>query len=36
METGGWLVIEDSVVGGIEKFKEADTKEHWREYVIPL
>ncbi|KAJ5612064.1 hypothetical protein N7510_005258 [Penicillium lagena] len=35
VETGDWLVGEDGVVGGIEKFKEADTKEHWQEYVIP-
>lgn len=35
VEMGDWLVGEDGVVGGIEKFKEADTEEHWREYVIP-
>lgn len=35
VEKGDWLVGEDGVVGGIEKFKEADTKEHWQEYVIP-
>ncbi|KAJ6133748.1 hypothetical protein N7523_000070 [Penicillium sp. IBT 18751x] len=34
VETGDWLVGEDGVIGGIEKFKEADTEEHWREYVI--
>jgi hypothetical protein len=33
---GDWLVGEEGIVGGIEKFKEADTKEHWKEYVIPL
>ncbi|KAJ5976047.1 hypothetical protein N7481_009754 [Penicillium waksmanii] len=35
VEMGDWLVGEDGVAGGIEKFKEADTEEHWREYVIP-
>lgn len=35
VETGDWLVGEDGVIGGIEKFKEADTKEHWQAYVIP-
>ncbi|CAI7576292.1 unnamed protein product [Penicillium pancosmium] len=35
VEMGDWLVGEDGVVGGIGKFKDADTKEHWREYVIP-
>jgi hypothetical protein len=36
VEMGDWLVGEEGIVGGIEKFKEADTKEHWKEYVIPL
>lgn len=35
VEMGDWLVGKDGVVGGIEKFKEADTEGHWREYVIP-
>ncbi|KAJ5138557.1 uncharacterized protein N7515_003405 [Penicillium bovifimosum] len=35
VEMGDWQVDEDGVVGGIDKFKEADTKEHWREYFIP-
>jgi hypothetical protein len=35
VEMGDWQVGEDGVVGGIDKFKEADTEEHWREYFIP-
>jgi hypothetical protein len=35
VEMGDWQVDEDGVVGGIDKFKEADTEEHWREYFIP-
>jgi hypothetical protein len=35
VEMGDWQVGEDGVVGGIDKFKEADTEEHWREYYIP-
>ncbi|RDW90223.1 uncharacterized protein DSM5745_01998 [Aspergillus mulundensis] len=29
VERGGWDVDRDGVVGGIEKFREADTEEHW-------
>ncbi|KAJ5599181.1 hypothetical protein N7450_000248 [Penicillium hetheringtonii] len=35
VEMGDWQVDEDGVVGGIDKFKEADTANHWREYFIP-
>lgn len=35
VEMGDWQVDQDGVVGGIDKFKEADTGEHWREYFIP-
>ncbi|CAG7989856.1 unnamed protein product [Penicillium salamii] len=35
VEMGDWEVDQDGVMGGIDKFKEADTEEHWREYVIP-
>lgn len=35
VEMGDWKVDEDGVVGGIDKFTEADTEEHWREYFIP-
>ena len=34
VEMGDWLVGKDGVVGGIEKFKEADTEENWKGYVI--
>ncbi|KAE8443775.1 hypothetical protein EG329_001369 [Mollisiaceae sp. DMI_Dod_QoI] len=32
VERGLWEVGEDGVLGGIEKFKEADTKERWKDY----
>ncbi|CEJ61353.1 hypothetical protein PMG11_09888 [Penicillium brasilianum] len=35
VEMGDWLVGHDGVVGGFDKFKEADTEKHWKEYVIP-
>lgn len=34
VEMGDWQVDEDGVTGGIDKFKEADTEDHWREYFI--
>lgn len=34
VERGDWVVDGDGVVGGIKKFKEADSEEHWREYFI--
>ncbi|TAQ88634.1 hypothetical protein B7494_g3051 [Chlorociboria aeruginascens] len=34
VERGLWAVGEDGVMGGIEKFKEADTKTHWKDYWI--
>lgn len=34
-EKGLWEVGEDGVLGGIEKFKEADTEEGWKNYWIP-
>jgi hypothetical protein len=36
VEAGDWEVGADGVVGGIGKFEEADTPEHWRKYQIPL
>lgn len=36
VELGDWEVDEDGVAGGIEKFKEADTQEHWQKYQVPL
>ncbi|KAL4941850.1 hypothetical protein BDV06DRAFT_235798 [Aspergillus oleicola] len=35
VEVGDWEVTEDGVAGGIEKFREADTEEHWKKYWIP-
>jgi hypothetical protein len=32
---GDWDVDEHGVVGGLEKFREADTEEHWEKYVVP-
>ncbi|KAL4866796.1 hypothetical protein BDV12DRAFT_198889 [Aspergillus spectabilis] len=35
VEKGDWEVGDDGVLGGIDKFREADTEEHWRKYWIP-
>lgn len=35
VERGDWDVDREGVVGGIDKFREADTEEHWEEYWIP-
>ncbi|KAL4801182.1 hypothetical protein BDV18DRAFT_167636 [Aspergillus unguis] len=35
VENGDWEVGQDGVAGGIEKFKEADTEEHWHKYWMP-
>ncbi|KAJ5114059.1 hypothetical protein N7456_002593 [Penicillium angulare] len=35
VEMGDWQVDENGVADGIDKFKEADTVGHWREYFIP-
>jgi hypothetical protein len=34
VEQGDWDVGVDGVLGGIGKFREADTEEHWRKYWI--
>lgn len=34
VERGDWKVDENGVAGGMETWKEADTKEHWEKYVI--
>jgi hypothetical protein len=34
VERGFWEVGEDGVMGGIEKFREADEEAHWRNYWI--
>ncbi|KAH7078119.1 hypothetical protein BKA63DRAFT_542329 [Paraphoma chrysanthemicola] len=33
---GSWEVDEHSVVGGVEKWKEGDTEEHWIDYQLPM
>ncbi|KAL2858531.1 hypothetical protein BJY01DRAFT_241860 [Aspergillus pseudoustus] len=35
IERGDWIVGGDGVEGGIRKFKEADTEEHWEKYTVP-
>ncbi|KAL4809792.1 hypothetical protein BDV18DRAFT_49415 [Aspergillus unguis] len=35
VENGDWEVDEHGVKGGIDKFREADTAEHWHKYWIP-
>jgi hypothetical protein len=34
IENGHWEVDENGVIGGIEKFKEADTQGKWKLYWI--
>lgn len=36
IETGSWEVGGDGVLGSIDKWREADTEEHWGEYMVPL
>ncbi|KAL4860566.1 hypothetical protein BDV12DRAFT_209096 [Aspergillus spectabilis] len=36
VEKGDWEVDREGVMGGIDKFREADTEKHWRKYWIPL
>ncbi|KAI4595872.1 hypothetical protein KJ359_006511 [Pestalotiopsis sp. 9143b] len=36
IETGLWEVGEDGVLDGINKWREADTEEHWEEYTVPI
>ncbi|KAF2627858.1 hypothetical protein BU25DRAFT_392248 [Macroventuria anomochaeta] len=36
VEEGKWEVDADGVVGGIEKWREADTEEHWSDYQLPM
>lgn len=33
---GHWKVDAEGVVGGIEEWRKADTKEHWEKYTIPV
>ncbi|KAJ8114716.1 hypothetical protein OPT61_g3468 [Boeremia exigua] len=34
VESGAWQIDENGVAGGMEVWKDADTKEHWEKYVI--
>jgi hypothetical protein len=36
VQRGDWKVDADGVMGGVEKWKEADTEELWEKYVIPV
>ena len=36
IEEGKWEVDEHGVVGGVEKWREADTEEHWSDYQLPM
>lgn len=35
VESGSWDVGEDGVLGGMGKWREADTEERWEDYVVP-
>ncbi|RFU75005.1 hypothetical protein TARUN_7236 [Trichoderma arundinaceum] len=36
VEQGKWAVDVDGVAGGIEKWREADTEDHWQDYQLPM
>jgi hypothetical protein len=36
VEEGKWEVDEHGVLGGVEKWREADTEEHWADYQLPM
>ncbi|QYS99747.1 hypothetical protein H0G86_006866 [Trichoderma simmonsii] len=36
VEKGKWAVDVDGVGGGIEKWREADTEDHWQDYQLPM
>jgi len=36
VESGVWQVDENGVAGGIDVWREADSKERWTHYVIPI
>jgi hypothetical protein len=36
VEEGKWEVDHEGVVGGMDKWNEADTEEHWIDYQLPL
>jgi hypothetical protein len=35
VESGKWDVDQNGVIGGIEKWREADTEEHCQDYLLP-
>lgn len=35
VESGKWEVDENGVTGGVEKWREADTEDHWQDYQLP-
>lgn len=36
VESGSWEIGLEGILGGMEKWKEADTAEHWAEYIVPI
>ncbi len=36
VEEGKWEVDDEGVVGGVEKWREADTEEGWADYQLPM
>lgn len=36
VESGYWEVDANGVAGGIEKWRDADTAEHWQKYKLPV
>jgi hypothetical protein len=36
VEEGEWEVDEHGVVGGVEKWRDANAEEHWAEYQLPM
>ncbi|KAK6844433.1 hypothetical protein PG995_014543 [Apiospora arundinis] len=36
VESGHWKVGPDGVLGGMEKWRDADTRWHWKKYVVPM
>ena len=36
VEDGKWEIDEHGAVGGVERWREADTEEHWAEYQLPM
>ncbi|KAK8085930.1 hypothetical protein PG994_000904 [Apiospora phragmitis] len=36
VESGAWKVGPDGILGGMEKWRDADTWWHWKKYVVPM